>query len=282
MNKQYVISRMTKEEISIAIDWAKREGWNPGLHDAECFYQADAQGFFAGKLDGKLIAMGAAVVYDDHFAFCGLYIVDANYREHGYGLDLTKARLAYVGSRNAGIDGVMEMVPKYKLLGYKTAYKNARYHGINLVMDVPNNPGIVPLSEVPFSQLSAYDRLHFPAAREAFLRCWIKPAGGKSLAYMVHDQLVGYGVIRPCYEGFKIGPLFADTPKIANELFMNLANHAHGKSVYLDIPECNKEAEALVNRHQLKKILETARMYLKAPPAIRLNSIYGVTTFELG
>ena len=28
------IRKMTKSELLIAVDWAKQEGWNPGLYDA--------------------------------------------------------------------------------------------------------------------------------------------------------------------------------------------------------------------------------------------------------
>ena len=40
---------MTEEEVSTAVALAAREGWNPGLADAECFYAADPEGFFPGR-----------------------------------------------------------------------------------------------------------------------------------------------------------------------------------------------------------------------------------------
>lgn len=54
MIKQMIISRMNHNEIRYAIDWAAKEGWNPGLHDAECFYLADPEGFLWGDLMMKL------------------------------------------------------------------------------------------------------------------------------------------------------------------------------------------------------------------------------------
>ncbi len=36
------IRRLAKEEISLAVEWAWMEGWNPGLHDSESFYSADS------------------------------------------------------------------------------------------------------------------------------------------------------------------------------------------------------------------------------------------------
>lgn len=89
MIKQMIISKMKRNEIDFAIDWAAKEGWNPGLHDAECFYLADSDGFLVGKIDNQIIAIGSAVAYDENFAFCGLYIVKEEYRGFNYGMDLT-------------------------------------------------------------------------------------------------------------------------------------------------------------------------------------------------
>ena len=264
-----------------AIAWAAKEGWNPGRHDGPCFYQADPHGFFVGKLAGKLIAIGSAVIYDQQFAFCGFYIVDKAYRGQGFGLELTRHRLAYIGERNAGIDGVTNMLDKYARLGYKLAHNNARYRG----MPYPTpafNENIVPIAQVNNDDLARYDRRHFPAPRADFLACWLTQAGGLSLAYIQQGTLCGYGVIRPCQQGFKIGPLFADSPDIANELFLHLTHHTQGTLVYIDIPENNAQAKSLVNRYQLQKVFETARMYLKGEPDIELEHIYGITSFELG
>ena len=278
----YRIVPMSEEEIPLLTAWAKAAGWNPGLHDGDYFYRVDPHGFFVGKLDGKIIAMGSAVIYDEHYAFCGFYIVDKAYRGQGYGLALTKERLKYIGSRNAGLDGVLPMLDKYKRLGYKIAYNNARYCGRVVGVSSVKNKAIVLLSEIKLTQLSDYDRRHFPARREVFLQAWINQSGGKGLGYRKNGQLLGYGVIRPCYEGFRIGPLFADTPEIANELFIHLVSHAEGQVIALDIPECNQNAVALVKQHQLTQVFATARMYLQEPPEVLINQIYAITSFELG
>ena len=280
MQNAYTVSRMTRDEISLAIDWAAKLGWNPGLHDAECFYQADPHGFFAGRINNKIVAMGSAVIYDDTFAFCGLYMVDEHYRDQGYGLALTKERLAYIGNRNAGLDGVTDMLDKYARLGYKVAHHNARYGTKELSLIEPKDNQIIPLSKINFNDLLTYDRKHFPAVRASFLRCWIRHGDG--VGYVQEGILRGYGVIRPCREGFKIGPLFADTPQIADSLFLHLASKANGQQFYLDIPENNPHARELINRYQLNKVFETSRMYLKAMPELPMDQIYGITTYELG
>ena len=277
----YLIRNLTQQEFQTAIDWAAAEGWNPGLHDIQCFYQTDPKGFFGGFLDDEMIAVGSAVCYDQHFAFCGFYIVKAAYRGQGFGLKLTQERLKYVSHRNAGIDGVVNMLEKYERLGYRIAHHNIRFQSA-CQFNTPQPSQIKPLSDISFDKIQDFDRRHFPAQRPGFLKCWINQPDGLSLGYGDNGKLQGYGVIRPCIEGFKIGPLFAENESIAESLLMALANHTHGQNYYLDVPDNNQSALALVQKHPFVKVFETARMYLKEVPDIENKNIYGITSFELG
>ena len=42
--------------IRTAAEWARREGWNPGLKDAEAFAAEDAEGFLGLFAGGELAA----------------------------------------------------------------------------------------------------------------------------------------------------------------------------------------------------------------------------------
>ncbi|MFA6291748.1 MAG: hypothetical protein WC637_08200, partial [Victivallales bacterium] len=106
--------------------------------------------------------------------------------------------------------------------------------------------------------------------------------GSHSLAAVDGSRITGYGVIRPCRTGFKIAPIFADTPDIAENIFSALSSFAGGGHVFLDIPVCNPAAVKLVERHGMTKVFETARIYRGAPPSLPLEQIYGITSFELG
>ncbi len=100
---------------------------------------------------------------------------------------------------------------------------------------------------------------------------------------MPNGNLAGYGVIRKCRSGFKIGPLFADTPELAEALFLSLKSGIEPtETFYLDTPEVNRAAVALAQRHNMKAVFETARMYTGENPDTPLNRLFGVTSFELG
>jgi hypothetical protein len=277
---------MKESELQIAINWAHEEGWNPGLHDASCFYQADSQGFFIGLLDGEPIAVGSAVIYSDNFAFCGLYIVKQEFRKQGYGLSLTKERLNYTGNRVTGIDGVLANISIYERLGYAASHKQIRYEWTGSASHF-SSPRISDLRRIPFQQLEEFDRDYFQAPRPAFLRSWIDQANGYALGYLQDQRLKGYGVIRKCFVGHKIRPLFAESPAIAQALFEALcakvSTYGSNQPIYLDIPELNKNALTLVKDNRMTPKFEVIRMYRNGFPDLNLNEgIYGVTTFELG
>jgi ribosomal protein S18 acetylase RimI-like enzyme len=280
--KNYTIRNMTRKEVDIAIEWAAKEGWNPGLYDADCYYSADPNGFFIGLLDDKPIATISAVKYGESFGFLGFYIVEPEYRGKGYGIQLSTAALQYLDGRNIGLDGVVAQQENYKKAGFKQAYRSIRYEGIG-GGHLPEHSHILNLSALPFETIDAYDRPFFPANRSRFLKSWINQPESYAMGIMQHGTLAGYGVIRACRSGSKIGPLFADSPELAESIFLALKSKVKPpEPVFLDTPEVNQDAVALAERYGMKVSFETARMYMGKTPDIQINRVFGVTSFEVG
>lgn len=277
----YTIRAMTRPELDFAVELAAREGWNPGLHDADCFHRADPGGFLVGLLDDRPIACISAVSYAGAFGFIGFYIVLPEYRGQGYGLRIWRQAMARLAGHNVGLDGVADQQANYTRSGFRLAYRNIRYEGVAKGQQA--GAPLVPLTSVDLDTLAAYDRELFPAGRRAFLACWAGMPDSNALAWLENGQLRGYGVIRRCRQGWKFGPLFADDARIANALYDGLAGRAGaGDPVYLDVPEVNPAAVALAERNGMRKVFETVRMYTGEAPPLDLARIYGVTTFELG
>jgi GNAT superfamily N-acetyltransferase len=275
------IRAMRPDEIQLAVDWAAAEGWNPGFVDAACFATVDPEGFFIGEVDGVPVATVSCVNYSDRFAFLGFYIVRPDLRGSGYGLSIWNAAIAHAGQRVIGLDGVVAQQQNYKRSGFELAYANIRYGGTIAAPPAPR-AGIVALSEIPFGAVEASDANVFPAPRTAFLRAWIGTAGHVGRALMRDGALAGWGVIRPCRTGHKIGPLVADDRATAEAVLAALLASVGGGEVFLDVPAINRDAVALAQGLGLAPVFETARMYTGAIPPLRLERVFGVTTFELG
>jgi GNAT superfamily N-acetyltransferase len=279
--KDLSIRTMRPDEISIAVNWAAAEGWNPGLGDDACFAAVDPEGFLIGELDGAPAATVACVNYSASFAFLGFYIVREDLRGRGYGLRIWDAAIAHAGSRVIGLDGVVAQQQNYRKSGFELAYANVRYGGIVAAPDAPQ-AGVTALAEVPLTAVEAYDATVFPAPRPAFLSAWIGAPGHVGCALVRDGGLVGWGVIRPCRKGYKVGPLVADDRAGAEVVLSSLLASVGGGEIFLDVPGINRDAVALAQGRGLVPVFETARMYTGAIPPLRLERVFGVTTFELG
>ncbi|WFU35330.1 GNAT family N-acetyltransferase [Bradyrhizobium brasilense] len=275
------IRHMRPNEIALAVDWAAAEGWNPGLADAPCFAAEDPQGFFIGELDGEPAAVISCVNYGAQFSFLGIYIVRPDLRSRGHGLKIWNAAIAHARPRVIGLDGVVAQQANYQKSGFALAYANVRYGGTVAAPPAPN-AGIVALSDVPMALIEADDATVFPAPRPAFLRSWINTPGHVGRALMRGGQLAGWGVIRPCRTGCKIGPLVADDRAGAGAVLAALLASAGGGEIFLDVPAVNRDAVALAQDLGLSPVFETARMYTGTIPPLRIDRVFGVTTFELG
>ena len=288
MNSELQIRSLGRDEMALPLDWAAREGWNPGLHDADCFFAADGGGFLVGELAGEPIGTISAVRYGGEFGFVGFYIVRPDVRGRGYGIQLWRAAMERLAGRNVGLDGVVAQQANYAKAGFRLAHRNVRYQGSvdaarGVLGDAPSRCDIVPVGNVALSDIAAYDRTVFPASREEFLAAWLPQLQAGAWAAVDAKGVCGFVVVRPCRLGWKIGPLAADDLDVARRLYAAAAAHTgEGATLFLDVPEPNQAALQLASELGMAPVFKTARMYTGAAPKVELQKLFGVTSFELG
>ena len=271
-NQQVTIESMTLKEVDIAIEWAQKEGWNPGIHDADCFYHADPNGFYAAKVDGEIVGTASIVKYSELFAFEGLYIVRPDFRGKGIGLEIQHFVECKCNGINLGLDGVVSMQKKYEKDGFLFAHNNTRYAGI--AHGERSNRCLTIRNDV-FDEVATFD--------SKFLERWLfqKDANAFTVREEKSNNISGYGVIRKCFKGHKIGPLFANNEATA-ELLKSLSSTVSGEKVFLDVSEPNTAGIQLAKRSKMQPVFSTVRMYTKTAPVLPLDKIYGIASFELG
>ena len=273
---------MCRQDVDIAIKWAAIEGWNPGVYDAESYFIADHNGFFMGLLDGEPISVISAVKHGSTFGFIGFFIVKSTYRKQHYGSKIMNIALNYLKGRSVGCDSVVDQQHYYEKLGFKAFCRNVRFEGVGGITNPPALD-IIEVSQLPIDIINTYDKHFFPDRRAEFMKSWVSQKGSYALGVIKNGRLLGFGVIRKCYVGFKIGPLFANDLEIAESIFLALKSKVQAKKpVFLDIPEVNHLALAMAERYNMKASFETVRMLNGDIPDMSLKNVFGITSFEVG
>lgn len=286
MTEPIVYRRALRHEVDRAVGWAADEGWNPGIADADTFWETDPEGFVVAEVGGEVIATGSIVAYGDVHGFMGFFIVRPDLRGRGIGRDFWGWRRDTLLGRlrpgaSIGMDGVLEMVPFYADGGFVLSHRNVRMTGVSDAG--ARSEALREIGEAEVSAVHAFDRRYFGFDRERFVRRWVGAESATAVADISDGGNVrGYGVIRRCRSGHKIGPLFADDPEIAERIARHLVALAGAEPVSLDVPEVNLHAVELADRLGLREEFACGRMYHGPAPELPWQGIFGVTSFELG
>ncbi|MGA8263411.1 MAG: GNAT family N-acetyltransferase, partial [Ignavibacteriaceae bacterium] len=277
------IQKLDFDGLKTLVRWAEEEGWNPGLIDIEVFWKTDPDGYYGYYYNNELIAGGSIVSYDKLFGFMGFFIVKPEYRSHGIGRKLWYQRRDKLISRlnkgaTIGMDGVIAMQPFYNKGGFEIEFRDERHERIGEGFEIDKS--ISSIEEKNFDSILSYDKKCFGFSRPQFLIPWLKQSTVKTFKYVEDKKLKGFAVIRKANKGYKVCPLFADNPEIAEELYKACLNSVIGEPLYIDIPMINQEAVALIKKYNTTYVFECARMYYGKPPDIEINKVFGITTFE--
>lgn len=288
---------LTRPEFDVLVEWAAAEGWNPGRHDAECFWATDPEGFVGVEVDGQLAAGGSIVSYERRYGFMGFFIVRSDLRGRGIGRSLWHERKRILLSRlepgaPIGMDGVFAMEPFYARGGFVREHRELRFEAppersrspqpTHSPSEAAPDRVIVPACDIPLQRLTAFDSRHFPAPRPDFIRRWIAMPGALALAALSGGLLSGLAVARPAMRGMRVGPLFADAPGLAEDLLARILDDCAGEPVQIDVPERNAEAMRLAAQYGMREVFGCAKMTFGKPPDLPWDRIYGVTSLELG
>jgi len=286
-------------EVDQLLRWAADEGWNPGIDDATIFHAVDLKGFFVALDNDKPVA-GLSVVrqgqttHDFPFAFLGLYICLPEYRGRGIGWNVWEHGMAYAKDCVVGLDGVVEQQDNYRQSGFEFAWRNVRYAGKPLVdslcsvASLDSQYTVRECEACDMDSVVSFDTRVSGVDRHHYLGQWLVQSPHRKsfvLRQELQDKdapLCGYGTIRRCLDGHKIGALVAENVEQAELILHTLCTSVQATNVMLDVPEPNAAAVSLAKKIGLEPVFETARMYRGLLPENSLTEQFGVTTLELG
>ncbi len=296
MDESFTIRIIKNNEFSQVTDWARSEGFAPGLDDISIYKNTDKKGIWVGCLNDEPIGSIACVKYNSAYAFIGLFIVRKEFRHNGYGILLWKHALNYLADVDCiGLEAAPARLYNYQTWGFRVSsitnrWKLAGSRNIpksNFYKDIQHDFSVVLGNQISSEAVINYDSQREPSPRPHFLNDWLENSVGKVNVLSDNNGMChGFGRIRPCIlednkRGWRIGPLLADTPPLAELLIRKLVGNLDG-DIFLDCSSLNPYANYLLSNLGFHQVSSTYRMYKGAQPPTSMNQVYGLACLELG
>ncbi|MFM7676177.1 MAG: GNAT family N-acetyltransferase, partial [Synechococcus sp.] len=258
------------------------------------YRHTDRQGLWVGWLGHEPIGCIAGVRYNAEYGFLGLFLVVPQHRGQGHGVALWSHALEHLADLPCiGLEAAPERLHDYAGWGFAPASTTTRWQRLGPAggapeptADAPGGLRCLTGEAIPARAVQAYDAQREPSPRPHFLADWLQHRAGTVLALVDGEgQCHGFGRIRPCLlrhgEGWRIGPLLADSPALAERLLQGLLAR-HDGVVLIDAPGANPAAAPLLQRLGFKPLSQTVRMYRGSQPPVSLADVYGLACLELG
>tara|TARA_B100000700_G_C14893604_1_gene783913 strand:+ start:155 stop:1033 length:879 start_codon:yes stop_codon:yes gene_type:complete len=289
------IRPLKNNDISTVTGWARSEGFAPGIGDVSIYKSTDNQGIWIGCFDNKPIGCIAGIKYNNSYGFIGLFIVSEKYRGNGYGVELWKHALKHlINTPCIGLEAAPNRIKDYIKWGFKLSSTTIRWKwdgnegflADKLYLDEFNGLNVIDAMSIPSEKLHTYDANREFTPRPHFIKDWLDNKSGQVLVIVdKFDNCHGFGRIRPCLlkngRGWRIGPLLADTPPLAELLIRSLILK-HPGTVFIDSPGLNPYSKYLFERLGFKEMSNTYRMYKGIQSKVSMNQVYGLACLELG
>ncbi|MBW3041804.1 GNAT family N-acetyltransferase [Prochlorococcus marinus] len=295
MDNPLSIKPLSKADIDFVTEISRKEGFAPGVGDLGIYQNTDSQGLWVGWLNDTPIGCIAGVRYNENYGFLGLFLVIEKFRGRGFGLQLWKKAMAHLSDLPCvGLEAAPERIADYSKWGFTVSSKTTRWQWLGngkfldecLTQEDLNNFSFVEDSSIPSTAVEKFDEKREATPRPHFLSNWLNHPAGKVIAVIDKEGIChGFGRIRPCLlktgDGWRIGPLMADSPKLLKILLKKLID-SHPGLIIIDTPGLNNSATELFKDLGFKSESETFRMYRGYQPPVSMNDVYGLACLELG
>ncbi|MBX9704429.1 MAG: GNAT family N-acetyltransferase, partial [Silvanigrellaceae bacterium] len=216
----------------------------------------------------------------------GPFIVKKEYRNQGYGTQIWQSAMALIQDNPTIIlHAVPLQIPRYQKQGFESQYINQGWTLRN-TLSREKEPFTEAQSITPewLPAVIHYDKTIFGASRKKLLTEVLKLSCVHSVLLDNEGQVTGFGLIRPCRDGYRVGPLFADTPEQAKQIFSYLIKMVDEDKIIVDIPQKNPFSNLFVEYFGLKAISEGETNAMLKGENIEQNfdKNYGVFSLEIG
>ena len=175
--------------------------------------------------------------------------------------DFEYAILNYLQNcKSISLSSVPQQIPRYSGYGFIEQYSNERFFKKSHQKSLNTPPFFRSYHQGQdvFEKACEYDKSVFKHDRRKLLHSMVSmPQTFGIVCFNKEGEVIGYGIARPCMEGYRIGPLYADNYKSARALGKILFNLIpEEQPVILDIPSANPHGKKFAAYFDLERVPE--------------------------
>jgi len=276
------VRTFSPDDIAFAAQLARLEGWNNTATDYENLLRFEPQGCFIAEEAGAPVGIITTITYGK-LGWIGSLIVGSAHRGRGFGRALLEIAMGYLfdrGVRTIGLDATPPAASLYASVGFWRAFDTLHLWREPLPVPSPVADSLVPLEARDLHAVTMFDWAPFGGRRRRVLQALrqISP-----VAYLAQDQagLGGYLMARRSERCWIIGPWVCVR---SAEPLLTAALAAIGpQPLWIGVPEVNKEALQLLQKHGFTLCQRRMRMYYGDEEGIgQPQRIYAVASPEKG
>ena len=170
-------------------------------------------------------------------------------------------------------------IPSWDVVSYFAKPPNVQ----NLKVSAPDGLVISPLEAVDRGHLVEYDQQFNITRREALLNNVFSEPGAVTRVGVLNGQMAGFGTIQPAIRGYRIAPLYADTPSIARALIKALIEAAGGAvgGLCVDTISENLEFQEIATALNMTEKYRLKRLYTQYEVKFPTSKVYGVMNTDV-
>ena len=222
--------KMTENDIEAGLSLCRSAGWNQLENDWKIFLQLNPDGnCVAFEESGNVIGTVTTIIYEDHFSWIGMVLVDPSKKKQGIGTQLLRESLNILEKQETvKLDATPAGREVYLKFGFKDEYTLCRMMATNIQGILKSDAS--PANKKDFGFIIEKDQNVFGADREDVLRKINEYYSGYSFV----KNNVAYCFGRKGFNFTQVGPVVADNMEDAKQLVAAAFKNISGP-VILDV-----------------------------------------------
>lgn len=287
ISPEVTIRQLTLADIPMADELRRLAGWNQTPADWRDYLALEPEGCFCAEVRGQPAGTATTIRYEENkVGWIGMVLVHPQSRRFGIGTALLRGSIEHLkrrGVRSIKLDATPMGKTVYLPLGFREEYEIVRYEGSPTPLHRNAGDGVEGMGDGVQAEIAAFDAPIFGASRPALLGAFSRRK--PELCFVAREQgrVSGYLIAREGGNALQLGPWIAWHPVVAARLLDAFCARAPGRRAFLDTPDPNLAAHALVTSRGFVVQRGFSRMFLGGnESAGRPEEVYGTAGAENG